>query len=56
VPPALLEHFEPAGRMVLPLGPAEGQRLTVIDKGGEDGRTSVREVIPVLFSRLETVI
>ena len=42
--------------MVLPLGPAEGQRLTVIDKGGEDGRTSVREVIPVLFSRLETVI
>jgi protein-L-isoaspartate(D-aspartate) O-methyltransferase len=55
VPPALLEQLKPGGRLVLPLGPAEGQRLTVIDKGG-DGRTSVREVIPVLFSRLETVI
>ncbi len=56
VPPALLEQLKPGGRLVLPLGPAEGQRLTVIDKGGEDGRTRVRELIPVLFSRLETVI
>ncbi len=55
VPPALLEQLKPGGRLVLPLGPAEGQRLTVIDKGG-DGRTSVRELIPVLFSRLETVL
>ena len=55
VPPAPVEQLKPGGRMVLPLGPAEGQRLTVIDKGG-DGRTSVREVIPVLFSRLETVL
>ncbi len=55
VPPALLEQLQPGGRIVLPLGPAEGQRLTVIDKGG-DGRTSVRELIPVRFSRLETVL
>ena len=55
VPPALLEQLKPGGRLVLPLGPTEGQRLTVIDKGG-DGRTSVRELIPVLFSRLETVL
>ena len=55
VPPALLEQLKPGGRLVLPLGPAEEQRLTVIGKGG-DGRTSVREVIPVLFSRLETVL
>jgi protein-L-isoaspartate(D-aspartate) O-methyltransferase len=55
VPPALLEQLKPGGRLVLPLGPAEGQRLTVIDKGG-DGRDSVRELIPVLFSRLETVL
>jgi protein-L-isoaspartate(D-aspartate) O-methyltransferase len=55
IPPALLEQLKPGGRMVLPLGPAEGQRLTVIDKGA-DGRTHVREVIPVRFSRLETVV
>ncbi len=57
VPPALLEQLRPGGRLVLPVGPAEGQRLTVIDKGVEDdGRTRVRELIPVLFSRLETVL
>src|ERR687894_2244563 len=56
VPPALLAQLKPGGRMVLPLGPAEGQRLTVIDKGAEDGRTWIRELIPVLFSRLETVL
>jgi protein-L-isoaspartate(D-aspartate) O-methyltransferase len=56
VPPALLEQLKPGGRLVLPLGPAEGQRLTVIDKGAEDGRERVRELIPVLFNRLETVV
>ena len=56
VPQALLEQLKPGGRLVLPLGPAEGQRLTVIDKGAEDGRTHVRELIPVRFSRLETVL
>jgi protein-L-isoaspartate(D-aspartate) O-methyltransferase len=55
VPPALLDQLKPGGRLVLPLGPAEGQRLTVIDKDA-DGHTRMREVIPVLFSRLETVL
>lgn len=54
-PPALLEQPKPGGRLVLPVGPGEGQRLTVIDKG-TDGHTRVREVIPVRFSRLETVV
>ncbi len=53
IPPALLEQLKPGGRLVLPLGPAEGQRLTVIDKEA-DGDIRVRELIPVLFSRLET--
>ena len=57
IPPALLGQLKPGGRMVLPLGPAKGQRLTVIDKDAEeDGRVRVRELIPVLFSRLETVL
>ena len=43
------------GRIVLPLGPDEAQRLTVVDKGA-DGQTSVRQLIPVRFSRLETVV
>ena len=56
IPPALLEQLKPGGRLVLPLGPAEGQRLTVVNKDAEDGDVRVRELIPVLFSRLETVI
>jgi len=54
VPTALLEQLKPGGRMVLPLGPAEAQTLTVLDKA-EDGGTARRELIPVQFSQLETV-
>ena len=54
-PPALLAQLKPGGRLVLPLGPAEAQRLTVIDKDG-DGRTESRDSIPVRFGPLETVI
>ena len=57
VPPALIEQLKPGGRLVLPVGPANRQRLTVIERGVEDdGRTRIRELIPVLFSRLETVL
>src|SRR6516162_9779600 len=55
LPPAILDQIKPGGRIVLPLGPDEVQRLTVVDKGA-DGQTSVRELIPVRFSRLETVV
>ncbi len=53
-PPALLEQLKPGGRLVLPMGPAETQRLTVIDKDMA-GKTHIRQLIPVRFSRLETV-
>jgi tetratricopeptide (TPR) repeat protein len=55
LPPAILDQIKPGGRIVLPLGPDEAQRLTVVDKGA-DGQTSVQKLIPVRFSRLETVV
>src|SRR6516162_1622889 len=55
LPPAILDQIKPRGRIVLPLGSDEAQRLTVVDKGA-DGQTSVRELIRVRFSRLETVV
>jgi protein-L-isoaspartate(D-aspartate) O-methyltransferase len=55
VPPALVEQLKPGGRMVLPVGPEDDQRLTVINKD-EVGKLYAREVIPVRFSSLETVI
>lgn len=54
-PAALLEQLKPGGRLVLPLGPADDQRLTVIDKDAV-GQTRTRDLIPVRFSLLETVI
>jgi len=54
-PPALLRQLKPGGRMVLPLGADEAQVLAVVHKD-PDGRLRVREVIPVRFTRLETVI
>jgi protein-L-isoaspartate(D-aspartate) O-methyltransferase len=54
-PPALLEQLKPGGRLVMPIGPADAQRLTVLDKGSA-GQIRVQELIPVRFSRLETVL
>jgi protein-L-isoaspartate(D-aspartate) O-methyltransferase len=54
-PPALIQQLKPGGRMVLPLGPPEAQRLVVIDKN-EAGRITMREGIPVRFSLLETIV
>jgi protein-L-isoaspartate(D-aspartate) O-methyltransferase len=53
-PPALLEQLKPGGRLVLPLGSEDAQLLTVIDKDAA-GQVKTRKLIPVRFSRLETV-
>ena len=55
VPGALLEQLEPTGRLVMTLGPAGAQLLTVIDKDA-GGVVRGQAVIPVRFSRLETVM
>jgi protein-L-isoaspartate(D-aspartate) O-methyltransferase len=54
-PLPLLEQLKPGGRMVMPLGGAEEQQLTIIDKD-QLGNIFTQELIPVRFSRLETII
>ena len=54
VPPALMDQLKPGGRLVLPMGPAESQRLTVVEKDAA-GEAKVRKLIPVRFAELETV-
>ena len=55
VPPTLVEQLKPGGRMVLPVGPANDQWLTVIDKDAV-GKVHDREVLSVSFSSLETIV
>jgi protein-L-isoaspartate(D-aspartate) O-methyltransferase len=52
-PPALAGQLAPGGRMVIPLGGKEVQQLSVVAKS-PDGTLSVREVLPVRFTQLET--
>lgn len=53
-PEPLLEQLKPGGRMVLPVGAPESQRLTILDKD-EAGQFRFEKHIPVRFSELETV-
>jgi len=54
VPPALLQQLKPGGRMVLPSGQAEDQKLTLVEKD-RAGRARLQELMSVRFSQLETV-
>ncbi|HEX8643612.1 MAG TPA: protein-L-isoaspartate(D-aspartate) O-methyltransferase [Allosphingosinicella sp.] len=51
-PRALIEQLAEGGRMVIPLGPKEVQQLSVVER--KAGATSIREVLPVRFTQLET--
>jgi protein-L-isoaspartate(D-aspartate) O-methyltransferase len=55
VPTSLLEQLKPTGRLVMPLGPAEAQQLTTIEKD-TGGAVRRRAVIPVRFTPLETIV
>ncbi len=53
IPPALINQLKAGGKMVIPAGLEDRQKLLLVDKD-EGGRATTREVIPVLFSRLIT--
>jgi protein-L-isoaspartate(D-aspartate) O-methyltransferase len=53
VPPPLLGQLKPCGRMVIPAGLPEAQRLMLVEKSAQ-GRTTVKEILRVRFSLLET--
>jgi protein-L-isoaspartate(D-aspartate) O-methyltransferase len=52
IPPPLLRQLKPGGRMVIPAGLPESQKLLLVEKDAE-GRARTREILRVRFSLLE---
>ena len=53
IPTPLLNQLKPGGKLVIPLGAADGpQALSVIELS-DDGRIRQRRVLPVVFSPLQ---
>ena len=52
IPPPLINQLKAGGRMVIPIGLPDAQRLVVVDKD-VNGRVRTREIMQVLFSMLE---
>ena len=50
----MMDQLKPRGRLVLPMGPAESQRMTLVERDAA-GEANVRKLIPVRFAELETV-
>jgi len=50
VPPPLLAQLRPGGRMVIPLGPPEGEQWLTLVTRRADGPSSERAVLPVRFA------
>ena len=53
IPPTLLNQLRPGGRMVIPAGLAEAQKLLLVSKD-EAGKADAREVLAVRFAEMET--
>ena len=52
VPPPLIHQLKNGGKMVIPAGLPDAQQLVLVDKEG-NGRVTMREILPVLFSQLD---
>ena len=55
VPQPLIDQLKPGGRLVMPLGSQQAQRLALVEKD-EDGIVATRETLAVRFTQLETVV
>jgi protein-L-isoaspartate(D-aspartate) O-methyltransferase len=51
-PDALIQQLAPGGRIVIPLGGAEIQQLSIVEKDAS-GQIETREIMPVRFTQLE---
>ncbi len=54
VPPSLITQLKPGGRMVVPTGLEDDQRLMLVEMD-DAGNVKTREVLPVSFSPLVTI-
>lgn len=54
IPPALIYQMKPQGKMVIPAGLPDEQRLILVDKDANDS-VSTREIFAVRFSLLEDI-
>lgn len=52
IPAPLIEQLKPSGRMVIPTGLQDSQQLVLVEKD-EHGRVATRDILAVLFSKLE---
>ncbi|HZP91499.1 MAG TPA: protein-L-isoaspartate(D-aspartate) O-methyltransferase [Burkholderiales bacterium] len=52
IPPPLIHQLKPGGRMVIPAGLPDNQKLILVEKD-TDGRATTKEILPVRFSQLE---
>ena len=52
IPPSLIQQLKPGGKMMIPCGPPDAQRLMLVDKDAK-ASVSTREIFAVQFSRLD---
>ena len=52
VPPPLIHQLKNGGKMVVPAGLPEAQKLVLVNKD-DNGRVTMRGILPVRFSQLE---
>jgi protein-L-isoaspartate(D-aspartate) O-methyltransferase len=52
IPPPLIEQLAPGGRMIIPAGLPDAQKLMLVTRNGQ-GRLVTREVLEVAFSQLQ---